>query len=220
MTTAIGAYTTRTRVKARLSITTTDWDSQIDTVVDSMNAYIEGPQGCGRIIAPISSATYLLDGTGLTHLYFPKGVRAITELKIGSTTGATLDTITATDYFIRPLAQDRPPAWPAFYVFLSDRPTGTHSVFAYGRENVSMTCTAGWAAIPDELAEMADAIASTTFHTLEQGNQPIPNTDEQGRPIVHRFVSGRDRDTMRAYRVKQPGVIGTRAPAIPPSSWL
>jgi len=208
VTTAVGAYTTRARVKTRISETTSTWDTVIDLCVDATNAYIESREGCGRIIAPISSATYLLDGLGFTHIYFPKGVRAITELKIASVTAGTLDTIAATDYYLRPSTQDRVPGWPAFYVFLSNLPTGTHRTFPKGFENVSMTCTAGWAAIPDDLSELADILAERAFHALEQGNQETPITDEQGRPIVSRFLSGRDRDTLKAYRLRQPQVFG------------
>lgn len=210
MTTAVGAYTTRARIKARLSIPTltTDWDAQIDTVADAVNAFIESPAGCGRVIAPISSATYLLDGDGSSWLYFPKGIRAISALSVGAYTGFTpLDAIAATDYYLRPLVQDRPPGWPAFYVVFSDRPAGTYRTFREGRETVSLTCTAGWAAIPDDLSEMADSVGSTMFHALEQGNQPIPNTGELGQPIVARFFSGKDFDTMRAYRVKKPALV-------------
>ncbi len=212
MTTAIGAYATRAAVKARNGIDTgvTTWDSQIDTVVDSMNAYIEAPQGCGRIVAPITSATYFLDGNGLTHLYFPKGIRAVTVLTIGDFTGDTQDTVNAADIFLRPLAQDRPPAWPAMYLYLSDVPVSAiaRKHFPKGRENVSLTCTAGFAAIPDDLSEMANTVASVAFHALEQGDQPIPNVDEQGRPIVARFFSGKDFDVLKAYRLKQPQVVG------------
>lgn len=214
MTTAIGAYTTRARVKARLSIDTlvTTWDSQIDTVVDSINAYIESPAGCGRIVAPISSATYILDGSGLSFLYFPKGIRAVTALAIGDYTGDTRDTVdAAADILLRPLAQDRAaPTFPATYLYLSDHPASTvaRSKFPAGRDNVSLTCTAGFAAIPDDLSEMADSIASVAFHALEQGNQPSPNVDEMGRPIVARFMSGKDFDVMAAYRLRKPQVIG------------
>lgn len=218
MTTAIGSYVTTAILKTRLNETSSTFDAQLGQVSDDVNAYIEGPEGCGRIIAPIASATYLLDGTGLTHLYFPKGIRAITELKVGNSTGATLDTLPSGDYFIRPLPQDRPPAWPAFYVILSDIPTGTHRTFPVGRENVSMTCTAGWPAIPDDLAEMAAVIAVKMFHALEQGHQDTPTPDEMGQPIVARFLSGRDRDTLKAYRLKQPQVFG-HASASVPTSW-
>ena len=209
MASATGTYTTRARVKSRLSISTTDWDSQIDVVVDAMNQYVESPQGCGRVIAPISSATYVLDGQGLSFLYFPKGIRAVTVLTIGDYSGDSVDTVTAADILLRPLDHERSPGWPAMYLYLSDHPasTVTRSVFPEGRSNVNLTCTAGWAAIPDDLAEMADTVAAVAFHNLEQGNQPIPNTDEQGRPIVARFFSGKDFDTLKAYRIKQPQVF-------------
>jgi hypothetical protein len=46
-------------------------------VCDRINAYIEGPEACGRVIAPIGSATYLIDGNGCDRFFFRNGVRAI-----------------------------------------------------------------------------------------------------------------------------------------------
>jgi hypothetical protein len=206
--TATGTYATTALVKGRLGITDATDDTAIGLIVDQVNQFIESPHGCGRILAPISSATYLFDGDGLTTLYFPKGIRAITELKIGDHTGDTLDTLVAADYFLRPLTQDRPPGWPAMYVRLSDDPAGDHSVFGEGFETVSMTCTAGWAAIPDDIIDVALTTAVRAWHGTQAGQTDIVGTDEMGAPIVSRFVAPFHWKAIQAYRVKRPAVIG------------
>ncbi len=62
-------------------------------------------------------------------LTVPGRVNASHALKVtggtGGSTGATKDTVDAADYFLRPLAQDRTPGFPAFYLYLSDIPTAS-----------------------------------------------------------------------------------------------
>jgi len=206
--TAIGAYATTSLLKAMIGTTDSDDDATVGLVCDRVNAYIESTTG--RVIAPISSATYLLDGSGLTHLYFPKGIRAVTALSIGDTTGDTLDAVNASDILLRPLVQDRDNGWPAMYLYLSDVPVSTvaRKRFPKGRANVSMTCTAGWAAIPDEITDVALAIAQRAWNNLKSGLQDAQGLDEQGRPVVARYVSGRDREVLRRYTLREPQVFG------------
>jgi hypothetical protein len=209
--TATGTYATAALVKARLfaaGVTDTADDTLIGTFCDAVNQFIEGPYGCNRIVAPITSATYLIDGEGTTTLYFPKGIREITALAIGDYTGDTRDTLAATDYFLRPLAQDRTPGWPAFYVRLSDLPTGDHSVFHEGFETVSMTCTAGWTAIPDDLAGVAVTTAVRAWHARQNGQADIVGTDDTGAPLVSQFVAREHWGIIKAYRLRKPLVYG------------
>lgn len=211
MATATGAYATTAAVKARLfaaGVTDTADDTLIGTICDQVNQFIESPQGTGRVLAPISSATYLIDGDGLTHIYFPTGIRAITALSVGDFTGDTRDLLAATDYYLRPLTQDRNPGWPAMYVFLSDKPAGTHHVFAKGRETVSMTCTAGWAAIPDDITDVALTTAVRAWGARQSGQADIIGTDETGAPLVSRFVAPFHWATLKAYKVRKPQVFG------------
>lgn len=213
MATAIGAYATTAGLKARLlpaGVTDTADDTLMGTICDQVNAFIESPFGCGRVIAPISSATYILDGSGLSYVYFPKGIRAVTALTIGDTTGDTLDTVTAADIFLRPLDQDRVPGWPAFYLYLSDVPvsTVTRRTFPSARGNVSLTCTAGWAAIPDDLTDVALTTATRAWHARQSGQADIVGSDDTGAPLVSRFVAPFHWGAIKAYRVKHPAVIG------------
>lgn len=211
MATATGTYATAALVKARLfaaGVTDTTDDTLIGTICDQVNQFIESPQGCGRILAPINSATYLIDGDDRRRLYFPKGIRAVTELAIGDYTGDTRDVLAATDYFLRPLAYDRKPGWPAEWIELSDLPAGSHPVFQRGYETVSLTCTAGWAAIPDDIIDVALTTAVRAWSARQSGQADLVGNDENGEPLVSRYVSGFHWATIRAYRVKRPAVIG------------
>ena len=213
MTSAIGAYATTTGLKARLfdaGVTDTGDDTLMGTICDQVNAFLEGPFGCGRVIAPISSATYVLDGGGLSYIYFPKGIRAVTVLTIGDFIGDTPDTVAAADILLRPLDQDRTPGWPAFYLYLSDVPVSTvaRRTFPRGRSNVNLTCTAGWAAIPDDLTDVALTTATRAWHARQSGQADIVDNDDTGAPFVSRFVAPFHWGTIKAYRLRQPAVIG------------
>lgn len=208
--TATGSYCTTALVKGRLGITGSTDDTEIGLICDQVNQFIESPQGCGRIIAPITSATYVIDGSGLSFLYFPKGIRAITALSIGDSTGDTKDTVNSSDILLRPLDQDRTPGWPAFYLYLSDVPvsTVTRTVFPAGRGNVSMTATTGWAAIPDDLIDVALTTAMRAWHARQSGQVDVVGTDDTGAPLVSRFVAAFHWGIIKGYRKHQPQVIG------------
>lgn len=222
MATAVGTYATAATVKARLfaaGVTDTADDTLLGVICDQVNQFIEGPYGCRRVVAPISSATYVLDGDGSTTLYFPKGIRAITALSVGDYSGDTLDLLDASDYVLRPLEHDRLPGWPAFYVRLSDRRVGIHSTFHAGFGTVSMTCTAGWAAIPDDLSMVAQVTAVRAWHARQSGQADVVGTDDTGAPLVSQFVAREHWGIIRGYRAKAPAVIGGHTPYASVRSW-
>jgi hypothetical protein len=209
--TATGAYATTALVKARLfaaGVTDTADDTLIGTIVDQVNQFIESPQGCGRILAPAASATYLVDGNGLRRLYFPRGLRAVTALLIGDYTGDTRDTIASTDYFLRPTATDRKPGWPAEWIELSNLPAGVHRVFHAGYETVSITGTTGWNAIPDDITDVALTTAVRAWHARQSGQADVIGNDETGAPVVSRYVAPFHWATIKAYKVRRPVVPG------------
>lgn len=214
MPSATGTYATTSTLKARLlaaGVTDTADDTLLGTICDQVNAFIEGPYGCGRIIAPISSASYTLDGSGLTYIYFPKGIRAVTALTIGDTTGDTQDTVdNAADILLRPLSQDRIPGWPAFYLYLSDVAVSTvqRSKFPKARANVTLTCTAGWAAIPDDLTDVALTTATRAWQARQSGQSDSIQRDSTGAPIMSQFVAADHWGIVLSYRAQKPAVIG------------
>lgn len=211
MATATGTYATAALVKARLfaaGVTDTADDTLIGTICDQVNQFIESPQGCGRILAPVTSATYLVDGNDLRRLFFPRGLRTVTALSIGDYTGDTRDVVVATDYFLRPTATDRKSGWPAEWIELSDLPAGNHSVFHAGYETVSITATTGWTAIPDDIIDVALTTAVRAWHARQSGQADVIGNDETGAPLVSRYVSGYHWATLRAYRIRRQLVHG------------
>jgi hypothetical protein len=202
MATAIGSYATATLIKSRAGITDATDDTLLGTIADQVNMYIE--RTTGRIIAPGTVGTAYYDGEGDNRIFLPVtadgtrigGVRAITSLAVADYTGGAYTTLPAADYFLRGMSQ---PAGPYDWLYLSDTATGGYTLFPRGFNTVKLIGTTGWAAIPDDVQEVALTIAVRAWHARQNGQQDIVGTDEFGRPVVSRFVSGRDRDTLRAY---------------------
>jgi hypothetical protein len=166
---------------------------------------------CTATVALVSTpqdATFLVDGNGLRRLYFPSGLRSVSELKIGDYTGDTRDTVASTDYFLRPTLSDRKPGWPAEWITLSDLPAGAHRVFHKGFETVSITATIGWAAIPDDITDVALTTAVRAWQARQSGQADVIGNDETGAPLVSRNVAPFHWKTIQAYRVRRQLVHG------------
>jgi hypothetical protein len=204
MATAIGTYVTLALLKARVGIATADTaDDAVQTLIcDQVNQFVESVTG--RVLAPVTSTTYLYDGDGGRSLFLPMpvdkapigGIRAVSLLEVSPNTGGTFETVPAGDYFLR---QRVGVTGPFERLIWSDVPTGTFAYFPRGLGVIRVTGTAGWAAIPDDIAEVAVVIATRAWHGSQAGQADIVGTDEMGRPLVSRFVAGRDRDTLRRY---------------------
>ena len=204
MTTAIGTYATLTDLKTRLGITATTDDTVMTALCAEVNAYIEGPQACNRVLAPISSAAYTFDGDGSRILNYPRGIRAVSLLEVAQFTGAAYSTIPSTDYFIRPSAANRQSGWPATQLVMTDIP---HTFFAYfpvGYDTIRVTMTTGWDAIPDDITDVALTAATRAWTSIQAGQHDIVGMDDMGRPLVSRFFSSRDMGTLRAYSQNLP----------------
>lgn len=200
MATAVGSYATTSALKALIGKTDSDDDTIIGLICDRVNGYIESPGGTGRVIAPVSSAAYLLDGDGSDRLYFPRGIRAITLLEIANYTGGTYATELATNYVLRPPAHERSVGWPATWLHLTNAST-QHRVFPPGYDTVRMTATTGFAAIPDEITNLALIVAQRAWNARESGYQNVDGVDEQGRPIVARFFELPEYSVLQGYRL-------------------
>lgn len=213
MATAIGAYATAAALKALIGISGSEHDTLLGLICDRVNQYIETKTK--QVIAPITSAAYVYDGDGLTRVFLPTpvsastlsigGLRAVTLFEIAPTTGGTFETIASTDYFLR---GKHGMGGPYRYAALSDIPAGSFSRFPEGRANVRITGTAGWAAIPDDLTQLAIALAQRAWNARQAGYQNVEGVDEQGKPIIARFLSLPDYKTLRRYTVMQPQVMG------------
>ena len=207
MPTAIGSYATTAAVKTRLGDNGSSNDTLIGTLCDQVNGWIESYTG--RPIAPYD-ATYTFDYSSWTRdgktLVVPRGVRSVSSFTLSSQTGGTQSAINAADYFLLPRDHERAPGWPAIRIVLSDYVTlSVYDAASAGYGTAVVTGSWGWAAIPDELKAVAETTAVRAFHARQAGQQDIIGSDETGQPIVSRYVSARDRETLDLYRWK-PGV--------------
>lgn len=208
MTTAIGAYATAAALKTRINISDSTDDTVLGNVCDQINDYIE--DRTHRVIAPISSATYYYDGDGSRSLYLPitadgthiGGIRAITALSCQQYTGAGFSAVDSSQFFLRQPVGIR---GPFERLLFTDYPTGTFSSWPRGFKTVQITATAGWAAIPDDITELALTAATRAWYAIENGQSDIVGTDEMGRPLVSRFFAARDLETLDRYGTDIPG---------------
>lgn len=210
MATAIGTYATTAAVKARLlaaGVTDTTDDALIGTICDQVNGTVEWKTG--RVLAPVASAVYTYDGYsesvihGAKALFVRIGLRAVSLLRIADSTGDTWNTVASTDYYLRPVSQEREPGWPATELWLSDEPAGNYTHFPRGFANIEVTATTGWAAIPDEITGVALTLAVRAWHARQAGQTDIIGTDETGAPVVSRLLSLEDRRILSGYTGKR-----------------
>lgn len=200
--TAIGTYATAAALKSRIAIGDVVDDTVLGLICDQVNQYIETKTR--RVLAPISSATYTFDGDGTRTLRYPKGIRAVTLLECQLYTTAGYSTVPATQYFLRPSSGDLLPGWPYTRIEFTDFPIGMFSYFPHGYDTVRVTMTTGWAAIPDDIIDLALTAATRAWHAVQAGQTDIVGTDEMGRPLVSRFFSARDLETLATYSTDLP----------------
>lgn len=197
MATATGQYASPEEFKLRAGITDTTDDVLIAMICQEVNAYVESVTG--RVLAPLSATTYTLDvheNVG-ARLLVPFGIRSLTSVELAQYTGATYETLAATDWYLRP--KTPAPGWPYTELHLSDRPAGSFSSFPVGYDVVRLSGAFGWTTIPDEVADIALTTAMRAWQSRAAGQSDIVGTDDFGRPVVSRFLSARDRDTLRHY---------------------
>ena len=134
--------------------------------------------------------------------------REVAELAVAQMTGGAYSVLAATDYFSRPLPQDRSPGWPATRIELSDYPTSGYYYFPAGYATVRAKIVTGWAAIPDDITDVAVTTAVRAWGARQSGQADIVGNDETGAPLVSRYVSGFHWAAIKAYRVKKPASVG------------
>jgi len=160
---------------------------------------------CTATVALVSTpqtSLYYFDGDGGRVLWVDH--RGISELAVAPQTGGAFVVLAAADYFSRPLPQERDPGWPATAVVLSDLPTSGYWYFPRGYATVRAKLVLGWPAIPDDITGLALTMVVRAWHARQSGQTDIVGNDETGAPVVSRYLSAADRDTLRRYRVASP----------------
>jgi hypothetical protein len=197
------SYCTTANVKTRLGITDSTDDTLIGNIVTQTNDWVE--HYTQRPIGPNTGGTATFDGyedvdaDGKT-LFVRQGIRSITSITVAPSTGATAVTGTVADFVILPRSQNRRADWPGFLVRVKDSVTGSVSKFGHGYGDIVIVGDFGWAAIPPAITEIAETIAVRTWHARQAGQADVVGSEMNGEPVVSRYVSRKDKDTLRAFR--------------------
>jgi hypothetical protein len=178
-------------------------DARITGICSSVNIWMD--TYIGRAVAPDDAATYTFDGYAAYDqnkgLYISNGIRSITTMTIATTTVATPGTVNSSDYHISPRVQDRrTDSWPGFEVRMHDFLHGTIPIFWPGYGNISITGNFGWAAIPDDLADVAQQIVVRIWAARMSGQSDMAGTNEFGQMLISRYISPEDKGRIRIYK--------------------
>lgn len=199
MATATGSYVTAALLKARLGIADTTDDTVLGLVCDQVNQFVESYTG--RVLAPIASAVYTFNGDGTNVLYYYRGIRSVSLVEINwFTNEGVYHTIDSRDYFLLP--NPTRPGWPATRIELADIPKGGIGYFPKGYNTVRVTMATGFAAIPDDVAEIAANVATKAWHGIQTGQSNAVGVNDMGQPVVNAFsFAPRERMILDTYRL-------------------
>lgn len=198
------SYVTTANLKTRLNIGTADTtdDDLLDDIVGQVNAYVE--HVTRRPVGPSNGGTATFDAGEDVYegerLFVRQGIRAVTSATVAPSTSDTGVAATTADIIILPRSQNRRPDWPGFWLIFKDVVSGSVSDWGTGYGNITIVGDFGWQAIPPEVTEVAEIVATRAWYARQSGQADLVGSDETGQPLVSRFLSPRDRDTLRAYR--------------------
>lgn len=169
----------------------------------------------GRTLLPdplSGTTTYLFDGFDALErgllLPIPRGIRSVTLLEVAPYTGGTFTTTPSTDYFLQPSPQQRDPGWPATELWMTNIPSSNNPFpyFADGWQNIRITGSFGWPAIPPNVSAIAEAAVVRAWRAKQTGQADIVGTSEFGARIL-RFISPEERERLDRYTIKQVELV-------------
>lgn len=158
---------------------------------DGMDAGSDGDYTSGRILVE------------------QRGVVYLTALEIAPYTRAEFAVIPLTDIWLRPVASERQPGWPATELHMTNVPSpgNPYPAFFPGYANVRLWGQLGWPAIPTDIAGIAERAVVGLWQMRAGGGAYSvgPGTDT-AQAIPH-LLSVTDWRTIQAYRVKAVKVL-------------
>lgn len=208
-------YADLSRIKRRLRGSA---DAETSSDDDLLTDLINDVQGelttrIGMFLGPTTETVILLDGAealdGQRRLYIPFGIQTLTSVEVQPSTGGAWETVTAADLMSLPRAYEPriDPNQPTTSLMFKDIVSGSWTSFPYGHENVRVTGTLGWSQPPQKVAEIADTLVVKMFQARMTGQRDYVGSDEEGNPVVSRYLSGGDRRILDAFRWEIRGGI-------------
>ncbi len=194
-------------VKQELGTTATTDDELILEHIRQVTSDIHSITGRLFLRNPASGTdTFLFDvATSSRSLRVPQGVAAASTLEVATgsqpESGGTYTTVTAAQWFLRPVEHQRDYGWPATEIVISDV---SGSYFAQGYNTVRLIGALGFATVPANIG--AIGIRAAAAATLAKGS--VGNAvalGPTGGVTILRNISPEDRQTLDWYSVKVAG---------------
>ena len=173
----------------------------IDALTDEIQEYT-----CRMFVGDAALTDYYYDiPRTTTQLYVPEGINTLNTVGYATTTqpasGGTYTTITATNYFLRPLPQDRRVDFPADTIVIT--PTDAVDQFYPGYNTVKINAKLGFAAVPAAIERIAIAIITRRWQARRGGQADGIGTSDFGGPLL-RFTSAEEMRVLDRY--VDPGI--------------
>lgn len=173
-------------------------EALLRTMIGQQNAWMETRWALGGPVGPSDLTELTLDGRDALQdgrmLFVRIGMRDIARV--------TVDGAEISDWILRPLEHNRLPGWPATQLW---RKSGTfardwENVVVYASDESDSEGGFGFAAIPSDLTDVAETTIVRAWHGKRAGQQDMSGNATNGQPMVSKYVSERDRETLRGYR--------------------
>ena len=202
MSTALGDYATLASAKLRLNITASTDDALLQSLCDAANMWIESKTD--RVLAPLASAAYLVDGWDAIEsrcLLFPRGIVSLTLVENTTYTGGTFATVPSSDWFLRPVGANLQPGWPFTELWMTNIPSSGNTTPAFypGFATVRVTGILGWPAIPDDVANLGNNIVVGLWRGRSSGGADAFSLGLDGERTISRLLSSADWATVKKY---------------------
>ena len=200
---------TTAQVKLRIfpaGVTDTSDDALISELIDQVSDYVE--QYTGRKLVAVGSTTYVFDTMSGYVLRVPIGIRTITSMGVNNLahqpdSGGSYTTVAATDYLLRPKAQDQSQGWPFTEVWLS-RGTlaGTISSFGTVQNGCTITGTFGFATVPPDIQAVTMDAVIAAYQARKLGTSGVIGADDGALTPWNDFFGpySPQRQTLNRYR--------------------
>lgn len=202
-------YTDASRLQVMAKAATADY-SYLQVCAEAANSWLIGE--VGRFYGPSTDASRTLDVEGYPrHILVPGGVRSITTLKYRTVEGGTLNTITSTDYVLRPKAWDLLDGLAYDRIELISAPASI-TTFYPGRDMVEITSsTFGPASPPPALRAIADTVGWWRYQSRAAGMGGVVGSIDTGELILNSVLTPTDWRMIKLYRGVGPSLYAMPA---------
>lgn len=203
------SYTDASRLQVMSKAPTADY-AYLRDCADQANAWLIAE--VGRFFGPSTDTSRTYDVEGYPkELLIAGGVRSITTLKYRTVEAGTLNTITATDYVLRPKAWDLLDGLTYDRIELIDQPASINTFYP-GRDMVEVTSsTFGPATPPNALRRIADTVGWWLYQGRAAGASGMTGSLDMGELVTNRVLTGLDIRTIHLYRGVGPSLYAMPA---------